>query len=92
VASGEVVTTKQVPDRKLTSVAFSPDGLSLRLYGSDGLLLWRCYACGDTTTILKEIDHRKISRHSLSKKEMERFRITEGELNSTSAETSEHRD
>lgn len=46
----------------LTGVSFGPDGLSVLLLAPDRVLLWRCYACGDTTALLQEVARRKIHR------------------------------
>lgn len=86
VVSGEPVARLDVTDRGLRSVAFSPDGFSLLLQASSGLLLWRCYACGDSDAILAEIKRRQVSR-PLSHKEEDRLGLTSAELHSEEAET-----
>jgi hypothetical protein len=62
-------------------VTFNAAGGSLLLQTPDGMLDWRCYACGDPKTILEEISRRQISRQ-LSPAEADRFELTTEELNS----------
>jgi WD40 repeat protein len=75
VESGEEVALTKLPDRWFTAVNFSRDGLSLLLQSTNSVLLWRCYACGDTTALLEEVQRRNILR-PLSKDEQQRFGLS----------------
>jgi WD40 repeat protein len=84
VESGQEVAMVAVPGRQLTGVTFSLDGLSLLLRSSSSVLLWRCYACGDTTTLLNEARQRNIVR-PLARDEQRRFGLSNGLSSGTPA-------
>ena len=76
VSTGWLAAVINVADRtRLTGATFSPDGLSLLLLALGRLLVWRCYACGDSSVLLEEVRRRNIER-KLSPAEETEYGIT----------------